>query len=233
MYWNTLFFVILPYLAMAVFVVGHIWRWRADQFGWTTRTSELMEKRWLMWAAPLFHVSTLMVILGHLVGLLIPRSATQALGISDELYHLFAVGMGLLAGLMLAAGIAMLILRRFILKTRIRLITRPADAVLYVLLAVQIIIGLGQTFGFGLFHIVPGFDYRQNVSIWFRSLFYFNPDLVLISGAPLLFKMHIVASLAILAVWPFTRLVHVWSMPIGYLTRPPIVYRQKKTDENN
>jgi len=225
MSWGMVFFGVWPYVALAVFVVGHWWRWRTDQFGWTTRTSELSEKRWLLWGSPLFHVGALLVILGHIVGLLVPASATAAMGVSEAAYHMSAVGLGIVSGAVLTVGVVILVLRRFILHTRLRLVTRPGDVVVYVLIGLQVVLGLCETLGYGLLNIQPGFDYRGSVSIWFRSVFYGNPAIGLMSGAPLLFQFHAVVGFAIFAVWPFTRLVHVWSVPFGYLTRPPIVYR--------
>ena len=224
---DVIFFGVWPYLALATFVVGHVWRWRSDQFGWTSRTSELSEKRWLAVASPVFHVGALLVILGHAAGLLIPISLTRSMGVPDHVYHALAVTMGVIAGLVMTTGIVLLILRRFILGTRIRIVTRPGDVVVYVVLAAQVVLGMGETFGYSLLNIQPGFDYRGSVSIWFRSVFSLHPDVALMGGAPLLFQIHAVIGFAIFAVWPFSRLVHVWSVPLGYLTRPPIVYRQR------
>jgi nitrate reductase gamma subunit len=224
---NIVFFAVWPYLALAVFVVGHIWRWRTDQFGWTTRTSELSEKRWLLVASPVFHTGALLAILGHLAGLLIPASATAAMGIPEAVYHGLAVTIGTFAGVLVVIGLVLLILRRFVLQTRFRLVTRPGDVVVYVLLGAQIVLGMVETIGYSLLNVQPGFDYRENVSVWFRSVFYANPAVGLMSQAPLIFQIHAVLGFAFFAVWPFSRLVHVWSVPVGYLTRPPIVYRRQ------
>jgi len=74
--------VVLPYIALTVFVVGHIWRWRTDQFGWTTRTTQLLENRWLRLGSPLFHLGVFAAIGGHVLGLLVPASWTAAVGVS-------------------------------------------------------------------------------------------------------------------------------------------------------
>ena len=88
---DVLLFVIVPYVCLATFVVGHFWRYRYDKFGWTTRSSQLYEDRLLRWGSPLFHFGMLGVVGGHVIGLLVPRSWTEAVGISDEGYHLDAV----------------------------------------------------------------------------------------------------------------------------------------------
>lgn len=218
----TVFFGVLPYLALATFIVGHVWRWKYDQFGWTTRTSELMEKRLLMWASPIFHFGLLFVFFGHLLGLLVPPAATQAIGLSDEAYHLMALGVGTLSGLVLGLGLALLLVRRFVTKKRLRLVTRQADIVMYILVAVVILFGLTATIGLNLFG--GGYDYRQTIAVWFRSIFILRPAIDLMSSVPWLYQVHVVAAYTLFAIWPFTRLVHLWSIPLGYFVRPAIVY---------
>ena len=104
--------VAVPYAAIAVFIVGHIWRYRYDKFGWTTRSSQTYENRLLRWGSPMFHIGILMVIAGHVVGLLIPREWLYASGITEEIYHLGATGLGSFAAALTLAGLAILIYRR-------------------------------------------------------------------------------------------------------------------------
>lgn len=222
---DTLLFVVLPYVCLAIFVVGHVWRYRSDQFGWTTRTSQVLEKRWLAWGSPLFHFGALFAILGHAAGLLIPTSWTQALGISDHAYHVVAVAAGTVAGVLLCAGLVILLLRRFYVSDRIRVVTTPMDRVLYLLLTVEIGVGMWQTVAINVFG--SGYEYRGTVSVWFRQLFVLQPDPSLISSAPAVYGWHAVLACLLLAIWPFTRLVHVWSVPVAYLARPYVVYRQR------
>lgn len=224
---DTIWYVAIPYAALAVFVVGHVWRYRVDQFGWTTRTSQLFEKKWLAWGSPLFHFGALLAILGHAAGLLIPASWTDALGISEHLWHTTAVAMGTFAGVLVCAGLAILVARRFVLSRRMRLVTTRMDVVLYVILTVEIALGMAQTVGVNIFG--GGYDYRESVAVWFRQIFYLQPDASLLASAPLVYRLHAITAFALLAVWPFTRLVHVWSVPIGYLSRPFVVYRRRGT----
>ena len=95
---NEFLFVIVPYLCLTTFVVGHLWRYRYDKFGWTTRSSQLYENRLLRIGSPLFHFGMLGVVGGHVIGLLVPQSWTDAVGISEHAYHVVAVAGGLLAG---------------------------------------------------------------------------------------------------------------------------------------
>ncbi|MCP2292529.1 respiratory nitrate reductase subunit gamma [Nocardia amikacinitolerans] len=221
---DILLWVAIPYASIATFVVGHIWRYRYDKFGWTTRSTQLYENRLLRWGSPLFHYGILLVILGHVGGLLIPKSWTEAIGISQHTYHLLAVGLGVLAGAATLSGAAILIYRRRTVGPVFSATTRN-DKIMYVLLIGTILLGLGTTV-LGNLTDHPH-DYRETVSPWFRSIFYLQPKPELMAAAPIGFQLHALAAFALFAFWPFSRLVHVFSMPLGYLTRPYIVYRSR------
>ncbi len=213
--------LIFPYLCLTTFAVGHWWRYRYDKFGWTTRSSQLYEDRLLRLGSPLFHFGMLFVVLGHVVGLGVPKSWTEAVGVSDELYHLSAVTLGAVAGLATVVGMAILIYRRRVTGPVFSATTRM-DKAMYLVLAIVIVLGLGNTV---LSNVMEHYDYREGVSVWFRGIFRFNPDPELMAEAPLGFQLHALAAMSLFALWPFTRLVHVFSAPVGYLTRPYVVYR--------
>jgi nitrate reductase gamma subunit len=221
---NLLLWVGVPYAAIATFIVGHIWRYRYDKFGWTTRSSQLYERRLLRWGSPLFHFGILLVALGHIGGLLIPESWTAAVGITETMYHAAAFTLGTIAGLAALAGAAILIYRRRTVGPVFSATTRN-DKAMYVLLTLTIVLGLGTT----VLGNVTGHphDYRLTVAPWFRSIFYLRPHTSLILQAPVGFQLHVLAAWALFAFWPFSRLVHVFSAPVGYLTRPYIVYRSR------
>jgi nitrate reductase gamma subunit len=223
---NVLLWVGVPYAAIATFVVGHVWRYRYDKFGWTTRSSQLYERRLLRWGSPLFHVGILLVAVGHIGGLLIPESWTKAAGVSETAYHAVAFTLGTVAGLATVAGAAILIYRRRTVGPVFSATTRN-DKIMYVLLMVTVLLGLGTT----VLGNITGHphDYRQTVSPWFRSIFYLRPDTSLILNAPIGFRLHVLSAWVLFAFWPFSRLVHVFSAPLGYLTRPYIVYRSRDT----
>ncbi len=216
--------IVLPYIALTVFVVGHIWRWRTDQFGWTTRTTQVLENRWLRLGSPLFHFGAFFAIAGHAMGLLIPTAWFEAVGVSEHIYHLIAVGAGTIAGVMVVVGLALLIARR-VVNGRVRRTTTRMDKVMYLVFVIVVALGMAETVGVNLFG--AGYDYRETVAVWFRGIFYFQPESALMTGAPLVYQLHALTAWVLLAIWPFTRLVHVWSVPIGYLWRPYIVYRRK------
>ncbi|MHB9856983.1 respiratory nitrate reductase subunit gamma [Streptomyces sp. YIM S03343] len=221
---GVLLWVALPYVCLAVFVLGHAWRYRYDKFGWTTRSSQLYERRLLRIGSPLFHFGILVVLLGHIGGLVIPKSWTETLGISEDMYHAGAIVLGTLAGVATLGGLAILIYRRRTVGPVFSATTRN-DKAMYVSLTLTIALGLSATVASNV--IGGGYDYRETISPWFRSIFYFNPDPGLMSGAPVLFKLHAISAMLLFAAWPFTRLVHMLTAPLGYLTRPYVVYRSR------
>jgi nitrate reductase gamma subunit len=216
--------IIVPYIAIATFVLGHMWRYRYDKFGWTTRSSQLYESRLLRLGSPLFHFGILLVIGGHVFGILVPEPVTSAFGISETTYHVIAVALGSVSGFMTVTGLAILIYRRRVTGPVFSATTRN-DKGMYVLLAATILAGLSTTvLGNVLGH---PHDYRLTVAPYFRSIFYAHPDVSLITAAPIGFQIHVLLAWLLFAAWPFTRLVHVFSAPVGYLTRPYIVYRSR------
>ncbi|MGH3613794.1 MAG: respiratory nitrate reductase subunit gamma [Pseudonocardia sp.] len=222
---STFLWVILPYVTLTTFVVGHLWRYRYDKFGWTTRSSQMYESRLLRLGSPLFHLGLLAVIAGHVGGILVPKWVTEAVWISDGLYHFASVSLGTLAGLATVAGFAILVYRRITVAS-VRRATTKVDVVTYVLLGAVFFLGMWNTVGGNL--IGGGYDYRETVSPWFRSLFLLSPLPELMATAPLSFQLHNITAMLLFALWPFTRLVHVFSAPVGYLVRPYVVYRSRE-----
>lgn len=215
-------FAVFPYIALGVFVVGIIWRYKYDKFGWTTRSSQLYESRMLRIGSPLFHFGILLAIVGHAMGLIIPKAWTDMV-MSPEAYHWIAVGGGVTAGLMITVGFIILVFRRRTVKTVFNA-TTVNDKVMYLVLGITIFFGMWNTISTAL---SDEYHYRDGVSPWFRSVFAFQPNVDLIANAPFQFQAHAVSAFLLVLIWPFTRLVHVFSAPIGYLTRPYVVYRSK------
>lgn len=221
---TTVLWLTVPYVAFTSFLVGHLWRYRHDQFGWTTRSSQLYESRLLRLGSPLFHFGLLAVLAGHVLGIGIPASWTDALGVSEFAYHIMSVSFGSLAGLATVAGLAILLYRR-ITVVAVRKATTRLDKLMYALLGAAILTGMVNTLGSNL--IGAGYNYRETVAPWFRSLFTVSPQPELMANTPVSFQIHNLVVLTLLGVWPYTRLVHVFSAPLGYLTRPYIVYRSR------
>ncbi len=215
---------IFPYICLSSFVLGHVWRYKYDKFGWTSRSSQWYESRLIRWASPLFHFGILGALAGHVIGLLIPKSWIDFIGVPEEVYHKVAVTAGTLAGFAVVIGMAGLIYRRRLTPAVFKVTTRM-DKAMYALLGSVVFFGMYNTVGVQL--LGAGFEYRSTVSIWFRSIFAFAPEGTLMLDVPISFKIHALLAFSLLALWPFTRLVHVLSAPIGYIFRPYIVYRSR------
>lgn len=215
--------VILPYVVLTIFIGGHIWRYQYDQFGWTSKSSEVLEKRQLRLGSLLFHWGILFVFIGHVMGILIPEAVYETMGISEEAYHLIALAGGIPAGLAALIGLIILTRRRIAAK-RVRVTSSRGDWIALFFLAIVILTGLFST----LLNIDSnGFDYRTTIGPWFRGVLMFRPNPAYMEQVPIWFQIHIIAALGIFAVWPFTRLVHVFSLPLRYLRRNYVVYRKR------
>jgi nitrate reductase gamma subunit len=222
---DVLLWVIIPYVAMAVFLVGHWWRYRFDQFGWTSGSTQLFEHKILGWAGPAFHYGALAAIGGHILGLMIPASFTDAVGISESTYRWIAAIAGAIAGAVPLIGFAGLVYRRAT-NARVRRTTSRIDVAVYFLLVVLIGLGCWMTFAHNLITDSP-YDYRASVAEWWRSLFTLNPDVDAITDAEPVYQVHAIVAWAFWALFPFSRLVHAWSIPVQYLGRPYILYRRR------
>ena len=222
---GEIFWDVVPYVTLAIVVVGTWWRYRYDKFGWTTRSSQLYESQLLRIGSPMFHFGMLVVVFGHVIGLVIPQSWTDAVGLSHHAYHVQAVILGSIAGITMLAGISLLIYRR---RTTgpVFMATTANDKLMYVVLVLAIVAGLCATaLGSGV--VGEAYNYRETVSVWFRSIWILQPRGDLMAAAPMYFQVHVMIGLALFCLWPFTRLVHAFSAPIGYLFRPYVVYRSR------
>ena len=222
---EILLWVILPYVAIAVFVVGHVWRYRSGQFSWSARSTQILDRQVLGWASPLFHYGALAAIGGHVIGMCIPESVTEAAGISESFYRWFAGIAGGIAGAATVIGLAGLLYRRAT-SDRVRQTTTRMDMLTYFLLTVLIVLGCWMTFGYTLFTGDPH-NYRDSISPWWQSLFYLDPDVSAATEAPLIYQLHAIIAWAFWASFPFSRLVHAWSIPFQYVGRPYILYRRR------
>jgi nitrate reductase gamma subunit len=219
---SVLLYAVLPYAAIAVFAVGTFWRYRRDQYGWGARSSQLLESRVLKYGSTIFHFGVLAAIGGHVLGILVPASWTAAVGLSNSAYHVIAVVGGVSAGAAVAAGFLILVYRR-IRFPRVRMVTTQMDVAVFGLLAVGITTGLLAT----LTNLGDVVDYRETVAPYFRQVLILDPKPELMSGdgVSLIFQIHVVSVWFLYALWPFSRLVHAWSVPVDYLRRSPIPYR--------
>lgn len=222
---NQFLWVIFPYLCLAIFVIGHIVRYKFDQFSWTAKSSEFIEKKQLKWGSLMFHLGIIPVFFGHVVGLLIPAHWLESVGVNNHLYHIGAVYIGSIFGIITLIGMFLLTARR-VTKQNVRRLSSASDIFVNFLLLTIVFVGCYATLVTNA--TVPDFDYRQTISIWFRGLFMLSPDASLMVNVPLAFKLHVLLGFTIMACWPFTRLVHVWSVPLTYASRSYIIYRKHK-----
>ncbi|PZG16952.1 respiratory nitrate reductase subunit gamma [Nonomuraea aridisoli] len=220
---ESLLWTVSPYVTLVVFVGGLIWRYKYDKFGWTTRSSQLYESTLLRVASPLFHYALLFVIVGHVTGLLIPIGWTNAIGVSNDAYHVNALLWGGLAGLATLVALVLLIWRRRA-NGPVFMATTVNDKVMYAVLAAAIVSGVVTT---AAGYAPTEVSYRTTVAPWFRGVFALQPDVVAMGAASGLYKVHTLIGMVLFVLFPFSRLVHALSAPLGYLFRPYIVYRSR------
>lgn len=222
---DLLLWGVFPYIVLTIFILGHIYRYQKDQFGWTTKSSEFLEKKRLRIGSLLFHWGIIFVFGGHVLGLIIPVGFYDALGITEHMYHNVAIIFGLPAGIAAFVGIILLTYRRISVK-RIKATTSPGDWIALIFILLAIVSGLIAT----SFNIdSQGFDYRTTIAPWLRGLFIFNVQPELMQTVPIWFKIHIYCTFSLYVVWPFTRLVHAFSFPFHYLRRSYVIYKKRVT----
>ncbi|WP_343079283.1 respiratory nitrate reductase subunit gamma [Ostreiculturibacter nitratireducens] len=223
---HEFFFGTYPYIALSVLLLGSIARYERDPFTWKSSSSQLLRRKQLVIGSVLFHVGVLVIFFGHLVGLLTPIWVFDALGISHGAKQLLAVIAGGVAGVMALAGGAMLLHRR-LMDPRIRANSTFADTGILILLLVQLVLGVLTIF-VSLQHL-DGHEMTKFMA-WASGIFTFDGQAAsYIEDVNLLFKLHLFLGLTIFLLFPFTRLVHMLSVPVRYIWRPGYqIVRTKK-----
>jgi len=207
-YANTFFFGIYPYIAIAVFLLGSLARFETEQYTWKSDSSQFLSKAQLRLASNLFHLGILGILGGHFVGLLTPMPVWHALGVTPAAKQLLAIVAGGIFGLMCLVGLAMLIVRRFAVP-RIRATTRTMDWVVLWLLLAQLLLGLASI-PVSAGHLDGG--EMVKLMTWAQHIVTFQGDAAgYVAGVAPVFKLHLVLGLTIFLVFPFSRLVHIWS----------------------
>ncbi len=218
-----------PYICLTVFALGSLIRFDREQYTWKTGSSQLLRKRQLFWGSNLFHVGILIIFAGHFVGLLTPVAVFDALGISHTFKQLLAMSVGGIAGVACFIGITLLAHRR-LFDARIRKTSSFSDIAILLLLWAQLTLGLSS-----IFVSADNLDGHEMVKLmsWAQGIVTAQPSAAAyIADVHIIFKLHILLGLTIFLVFPFTRLVHVWSAPIWYIGRTGYqVVRTRKTRE--
>ena len=214
-YVNQFFFGIYPYIAITVFFVGSLLRYDRDQYTWKASSSQLLSKKDMRLGSNLFHIGIIALFFGHLMGLLTPHWAYESV-ISAGTKQVLAMTAGGIFGLTCLAGMILLIRRRMG-DARIRATSQASDLPVLLLLFVQLVLGL-LTIPASAQHL-DGSSMLALAS-WAQHIVTFQGDAAsFVAGEAFIFKIHLVVGLTIFLVFPFTRLVHVWSVPIQYLAR--------------
>lgn len=219
-------FGIYPYICLAVFLLGSLLRFDRDQYSWKSDSSQLLRRGTLRWGSNLFHVGVLFLFFGHTVGMLTPHFLYEPF-ISAGNKQLMAMVSGGLAGLAGFAGVTLLLHRR-LFDDRIRINSKFSDIALLVLLWMQLLLGLA-TIPLSAEHLDGGM--MMSLAEWAQRIVTFRGGAVeLLAGASWIFKLHMFLGMSLFLVFPFTRLVHVWSGfgTLAYLIRPYQLVRSRR-----
>jgi nitrate reductase gamma subunit len=224
---NTLLFGVYPYVALTVFLLGSWIRFDHEQYTWKSDSSQLLSKKGLRPASNLFHVGIIGLFFGHAAGLLTPHSVFLALGVSDMTHQWIAISAGTIFGAMTLLGAALLWMRRMF-TPRVRAASRWMDINILGWLALTAFLGL-STIPVSIHHAEAG-DATTMILLaeWVQSIVYLHPDPELLRGVDLVYKLHLFVGISVFLFFPFTRLVHIWSAPIGYLGRAYQIVRSKR-----
>jgi nitrate reductase gamma subunit len=211
-------FGLYPYIALSVFFIGSLIRFDREQYSWKSDSSQILRKKQLRVGSMLFHLGVLVVFFGHLIGFLMPEPIVLAL-MSERAHELLAMVGGGVAGVFSIIGLSILIYRR-VSDPRILSNSRTADMLVLVIVWLQLALGL-LTVVYSSSH-VPGYDFGALIS-YVQGIVIFRADnAALILSTPWVYKAHIFLGLTVFLIFPFTRLVHIWSgfAAVFYLFRP-------------
>jgi nitrate reductase gamma subunit len=223
-YINELLFGIYPYVALSVFVIGSIIRFDREQYTWKSDSSQLLARGQLRLGSNLFHLGILGIFFGHLVGLLTPIPVWHALGVSAGAKQMIAIVAGGVFGVIMLVGLLLLIHRR-LTQPRVRVTTKAMDWVVLWLLLAQLCLGLA-TLPLSGQHL-DGSEMLKFMT-WAQHIVTFQGDAAaLIANVSPIFKLHLLIGMTIFLVFPFSRLVHIWSgfASVFYAFRPYQVVR--------
>ena len=222
-YLHTFLFGIYPYLCLSVFLLGSLIRFDREQYTWRSGSSQLLRARQLRWGSNLFHIGILFLFAGHLVGLLTPH-AVYELAIGAGTKQMLAIVSGGIAGAICFVGLSLLLHRR-LSDPRIRRTSNPMDIAILWLLWVQLVLGM-ITLPYSLAH--RDGSVMVQLSEWAQHIVTFRGGAAdFVAGVAWPYQLHVVLGLTIFLVFPFSRLVHVWSAPIWYVFRRPQIVRRR------
>ncbi len=225
-YLDHFFFGLYPYLALAVFLLGSLLRFDREQYTWKSDSSQLLRAGTLRWGSNLFHAGVLFLFFGHTVGMLTPHFAYEPF-MTAGTKQVVAMVAGGVAGTLGFIGVSLLLHRR-LSDPRIRRTSRPGDIALLALLGVQLVLGLA-TIPLSAQHLDG--SVMVQLAEWAQRIVTFRGGAVeLVAGTSWVFKLHMVLGMTVFLVFPFTRLVHVWSGfgTLAYVVRPYQLVRTRR-----
>lgn len=223
-YVNQILFGYYPYMVIAVFLAGSLIRFDREQYSWRSGSSQLLRARQLRWGSNLFHVGILAILGGHFVGLLTPHEVYEAAGLSVTAKQMLAIVAGGIFGIVCLAGLALLVHRR-LSDPRIRKTSTGMDITILLLILLQLLLGL-LSIPYSLHH-ADG-SVMLVLCEWAQRIVTLRGGAAdLISGVPWVYKAHITLGLTIFLLFPFSRLVHIWSAPVWYVFRPYQIVRRR------
>ncbi|HET6513806.1 MAG TPA: respiratory nitrate reductase subunit gamma [Thermodesulfovibrionales bacterium] len=215
---DNLIFIVLPYSALALFLCVVPYRYFANRLTWTPFSSQFLESKTLYWGAMAWHFGIIIVLLAHLTGFLVPRVIEAFL--SNQTFFLALENVSLGLGLLALFGSSVLFFRRMTAE-RIKAVSGIADWLIIILLICQAATGVYISI-----YVRWGYQWYHYTAVpYLYSLLSFHPQIEYVSDFPILFKVHVAGAFLILGVLPFTKLVHLLYLPVGFLKDPPILYR--------
>ena len=225
--WNYIFFGVYPYLAGTVFLVGSILRYEFDQAGWSTYSTQLLaSRRYMMWASNLWHIGILLVFGGHFIGMLTP--VFEWLRVPAITHQWIAFTAGTAFGTIAMIGGLMLLLRRYV-NPSVRAAGRFSDLLILVWLLITLGLGLG-TQVITLPNLLHGNVANMDTFLaYLEGLATFRPHPALLMQIPVIYKVHMLFGMTVFLLFPFTRLVHIWTVPLNYLVRRYEIVRARRT----
>lgn len=210
--WNTILFAVIPYLAVAIAVLGGIWRYRTDRFSYTSQSSQFLESRALFWGSVSWHYGILLILGAHVVAVVLWEQWASLVNNPTRLYTLEAIGLAF--AILALAGVTVLTLRRLFVR-RVASVTSRMDWVLLAVLVTQVALGIWIALGYRW-----GSEWYTATAVpWIHSLFKLNPKVEYMVTLPTVVKVHAIFGFGVIALFPFTRLVHVVTYPVTYLWR--------------
>ncbi|AVJ54920.1 respiratory nitrate reductase subunit gamma [Idiomarina sp. OT37-5b] len=233
-YINMLAFGVYPYIALAVFFIGTWIRYDREQYTWKTSSSQILESKQLRKGSLPFHIGIIGIFFGHLVGLLTPKPIWHMLGVTNEMKQWVAIIMGGIFGLICLYGLAILVNRRMN-NTRVRANSSTMDILLLWILLAQLVLGLVSIF-YSISHVTYGAEGEKAAVMvalmtWAQNIVTLDPvdAVAAIANTPVdwVFKLHVVLGMTIFLIFPFSRLVHMFSVPVQYVARQHQVVRKK------